>query len=119
MDHLQRHRPLHEPVLGPVDDAHAAGPEDAHDAVAGVIDQFRRNPEVAARGWAASGPQAVDEGVVGHRRERLAATFAVRDVALDAGLQVRAEPALHERRQHLAARVLCPDRAHAAPSRRR
>ena len=42
IDQLERHRPVHQLVLGPVDDTHSAAANPLDDAVSRMIPQFRR-----------------------------------------------------------------------------
>ncbi len=121
VDDLQGHHPVHADLLGPVDRPHAPLADQAEHAVAGVIDQLRRDgqdvgdrdagvgagvPAGVARRDRAGGAQPAQETVAGRRFHKFAAAFAAGQVLFQGRGGLGRQTALAVRLQLLAARMI-------------
>ena len=90
VDHLQRHGPLQDAMLGAVDRAHPPGTQQPQHAIAGMIDQEGRRRRQAGAGLAKD--QVDQQGVGGEPLQ----------VGLDGRLLAPPQPILQLQRQQLA-----------------
>ena len=101
MDDLERDDAVHEPMLGLIDEAHAAGAEELADLIARMVAQFEGQRVGFLGALDGRGAQIPDQRSLGDLVQRLTALLAIGDVRGDGFLIGRFELAPLEGRQLL------------------